>query len=182
MKDKCEWKNVNNLKDGGYKKVFYPCKRFDGRFLERDLPDDKDNPNYCLYCKVDIRKPEPEVIIKRSGGTWGVRNEGIDYLFVSKSNLTIENIKTHFELYLRGMNWCFKPISEIEITDEIALLRPMVITSVLPKNVLSKLIAKENSAFSGDREISGGFFICSYRDNVFTTMGVELATVADLED
>ena len=154
-KDKCEWKEL----------------------ILDDSTHEWETELTTHGMRVKYRDHPSQPIIKKSGGTFAMRDNGIDYLYIGNS-LDPEP-KLYFEDGKNISYW--KPISEIEITDEIALLRPMVVTSVLPKNVLSKLIAKENSAFSGDREISGDFYICSYRDGVFTTMGVKLATVSDLE-
>ena len=113
MSNKCEWKD----------KIFYPCDNFDGRFLERDLPDNKDNPNYCLYCKTDIRKPEEKPLIVKSGGTLVAHFEGVDYLCIDPNNTTgtIEAFKNQLKL-----SNIWKPFSEIILTDEIAKLRPMI--------------------------------------------------------
>lgn len=80
-------------------------------------------PDFCPFCGADTRKPEPKVIIKKSGGTWVKREDGIDYLWMRPELPTSCNTE-------------WKPISEIKITDEIALLRPLIISVKHGKGIL----------------------------------------------
>lgn len=123
--------------------------------------------------EIKIKKePEPaQPIIKKSGETWVVFNNDIDYLFLSDSNYTKENIDTHFHCYLEGLNFDFKPISEIKLTDKIAKLRPMVIHHTLKKPV--KLLY-----YSKDMDFPSAVLM----DNGFLNRlkNVELATIDNL--
>jgi len=159
MSKKCEWK------DG----KFDPCKKFDGRFLERDLPDNKDNPNYCLYCKADIRKPEPEQpIIKKSGDTWVARSFNTDLFCIDPNSKDPEKQISSVDGELTYNRGVWREISEIEITDEIAKLRPMVIVY---NNYKWKLygVDSNTAVFQGE---SSDIYVKSIR----------LATISDLED
>ncbi len=132
--NKCNWKEV--LVDGEPEKYvktglrFFPCDKFDGRFLERDLPDDIDSANYCLYCQTDIRKPEEKPLIVKSGETFIAEWNGVDYLFqIQNSQADISLLKMLFEVDLKRNAWkSFTGDNPdiTELTDEIAKSRPMV--------------------------------------------------------
>lgn len=79
--------------------------------------------SFCPFCGANIIKPEPEVIIKKSGGTWVARYDGVDYLWIG----TPEKYAEYVYLSTFPNQW-WVPISEIKITDEIALLRPMTVS------------------------------------------------------
>ena len=73
-----------------------------------------------MIAKVEIVEPEEKPLIVKDGGTWAAHWKGVDYLFTSN--------RKEQPLYL-GNQERWKPFSEIEkegLTDEIALLRPMV--------------------------------------------------------
>jgi len=120
----CTWK------DGR----FYPCDGFNGKttqgFITTPNPSEEDGErfdrvfNNCKSCGADIRKPEPEIIIKRSGGTWVARYGGVDYLYMCNSKE--EPMLFHFSANPE-IHHSWTPSSEIELTDSIALLRPIVI-------------------------------------------------------
>ena len=112
----------------------------------------------CPYCHTPLVKPEPEVTIKKSGGTWVARYDGVDWLYTSVPGKKEPNFKPNHPAH------CFmwKPISGITITDEIAKLRPMVVTPILEKLVY---ISDNCITAVGD---------------VYDASSVRLATVSDL--
>jgi hypothetical protein len=146
--NKCNWKEV--LVDGEPEKYvktglrFFPCDKFDGRFLEKDLPDDIDSANYCLYCQTDIRKPEEKPLIVKSGETWVAEWKGINYLCIApnyddiegkmpKWNIEqcfrvafIEDYSTSAEYRNAWKSFTGDNPDITELTDEIAKSRPMV--------------------------------------------------------
>lgn len=132
MKSKCGWKG----------EVFYPCINHmtsysdktnthmlmsKGYYIYLDA-----RPNFCPFCGADIIKPEPEEpIIKKSGKTWVARYYEVDYLSMHTELVSIDGtINAKVELFLRQIKqgiWI--PFDDkTEITDEIAKLRPMVVT------------------------------------------------------
>ncbi len=128
------------------------------REIYKDSTKSKEDYPYCKWCGADIRKPEPEVIIKKSGGTWVKRENGIDLLWTCH---------TDGHESMNPDNW--KPISEIEITDNIALLRPMVINR--SNQTLEKLLG----VIKGDLHMA--YYIKPLKNDQW-----ELATVSDLAD
>lgn len=112
---------------------------------------------------------EPEVIIKKSGGTWVARYDGVDYLYTKDDTKEPYFLTTSTKVPRR--EW--QTISEIEITDDIAKLRPMVmILDNGYENCIEKLIAVDPSEeFFKHITISCDCF--KY---------VRLATVSDLEE
>lgn len=69
------------------------------------------------------KKPEPEQpIIKRSGETWVALFDGVDYLWFDNDEPKYNG--EFFQDDLKMSRWVV--ISEIEITDKIAKLRPMI--------------------------------------------------------
>ncbi len=168
---------------------FKPCLNMTGFFERREniIGFTKDKAfygkgisNFCPSCGADIRQPEPEVIIKKSGGAWVSRFEEIDFLLISTSNFTIENVKTHFELYIQGLNCDFKPISEIEITDEIAKLRPMVIRACSNKKEKLRTLYAVLKTIVFFRYVIEGNLPCN--SEVVSDIDYRLATVSDLTD
>jgi hypothetical protein len=122
---KCNWK------DG----KFDPCEGFDGHV--RIIQDYTGHwKTVCKSCHTDIRKPEEEPIIEKSGNTWVAHWKGVDYIstwtkamgrFVadkSFKNCVID------KGYHGGINVWQSFTGDnpdiTELTDEIALLRPMV--------------------------------------------------------
>lgn len=127
VRDKCQWK------DGVFKGCNVILCKIEGNdpdFLKDhkyklSLNDEDYTWTFCPYCGADIHKPKPEPIIKKSGDTCVARFKGIDYLWTAQSKLNIDHeIGLIKETGLFSNSW--KPISEIEITDTIARLWPMV--------------------------------------------------------
>lgn len=120
---------------------------------------------------------KPTVIIEQSGGTWAIKNYGIDYLFLGQDVTERHIVLEAFRDYNAEMNHLFKPISEIKITDEIAKLRPMVVGTA-DKEMLAILYGVHQT-FSivyhrnGDRTNFPGR---EYTDNL------HIATVHDLKE
>lgn len=142
---KCEWK------DG----KFEACDEF--------KPFHDSVGYFCRGCKETITKPKPELetIIKKSGGTYAAMDKNIDYLFINCEELKKKEIPLDFS---NRKFW--KPISEIEITDEISKLRPMVVVD----NSIMKLIAVQLN------ERGYKYHFLSNRSD-----DCSLATVSDLE-
>ena len=167
----CEWKNG----------IFYPC--CEAYNLKHRYTPAKDNEepftslmgipvSYCSFCGSDIRKPEPKVIIKQSGGTWVARYDGVDYLLLDPyvygkiKYMSAEGFKREL------CHW--KPISEIKITDEIAKLRPIVVFS----DKLYFLIAsKGGSSIIASDDMNGFHYDSPHQP---FTKYIRLATVEDL--
>ncbi len=163
---KCEWR------DG----EFTPCLNATGFFEQRSglIGFLKDNAyygrgcaNFCPFCGADIRKPEPEVIIKRSGETWVARHNGIDYLYAEPK---MAKHNPHFipDHPVHTLMW--KPISEIEITDEIAKLRPFVIIGN-GSDISTLAMVRQNRVFNVQKGMA-------YSNDIKLC---RLATVEDLE-
>jgi len=140
---KCEWKNleIDNLPPdiltGDYE------FEYDSDFWTKSTEDVLE-----ILRKIQLpsfyyryRKQEEEPLIVKSGGTWVAYWKSVDYLCTNPD---------HFKLILKE-NWqddieinstdYWKPFSEIELTDEIAKLRPMVIDC----ESIEKLYAIENN-------------------------------------
>lgn len=77
--------------------------------------------NYCAFCGADIRKPEPAVIIKRSGEMWIKRENGFDYYWPRCAKAKPVTDSDFWQVFPK------------EITDEIAKLRPMI---KKPENIM----------------------------------------------
>lgn len=126
--NKCEW---IQMKDFSFQ--FKPCDRFNGKIIEGFYSTDVDNSCIDTFCKckqcgADISKPEENPTIRRSGETWVARYYGVDYFWFD--DRCKNNNEPLFFIHGRkeeGICSGWKPFSEIEITDEIAKLRPMVI-------------------------------------------------------
>ena len=116
---KCEWK------DG----ILNVC---DARAVElrANVTLAEENYPFCKWCGADIREPEPEKpLIIKSGGTWVAHWKGVDYLCVKTFPYDFEVNEEQFLFQLKDRPGTWKSFSEIEkegLTDEIALLRPMV--------------------------------------------------------
>lgn len=133
MKEKCEWN------DGEFypcEDLCYPIKRSSelvfshksGRISMNLEEITEQEYFFCPFCGADIRKPEPKVIIKKSGETFVARYNGVDYLWTKRS-IPWDSDETPllFGTTTGNILAGWKPISEIEITDKIAKLRPMVV-------------------------------------------------------
>jgi hypothetical protein len=127
---KCEWK------DG----KFYGCnKSINGSTIGIEIARGLNRYIgsheiwFCPFCGADIRKPKKtKPIVKPSGKTFVASYDGVDYLCIKKgmyetSEEVIEDAEQNTSpLYHK---W-WKSIDEIEsegITDEIAMLRPIMI-------------------------------------------------------
>lgn len=131
MSNKCEWK------DG----MFSPCEEIEsfhnagvflGKYGKMSIhtefcPDF--SIDFCPFCGADIRKPEPEVIIKKSGGTWVINCHG-DRICINPERYCDDdyNKMDISDELMHHPDWWPK-ISEITIDDNLALLRPMGVFS-----------------------------------------------------
>jgi hypothetical protein len=164
MKDKCEIRE----------KLFSPCKGMT-TVLESDIAAKGSfilsDYKKCPCCGVSL-KPEPEVIIRKSGETWVGKLNEKDYLW------TGEILEDEFQprailksRLLKGDgNW--ELISEIEITDEIAKLRPMVVYTHIGINIYNRKSMCIAVIEGTVRTLKGQDSVGKYR----------LATVSDLEE
>lgn len=107
------------------------CDKFKKNNIDKWYSPLFDEFTHCPYCGTMIVKPEPEVVIKQSGGTWVARYDGVDYLCLDpeehkaiKKNM--EECENEGDI-ITNFKYVWKPISEIKITDDIAKLRPMVV-------------------------------------------------------
>jgi len=125
--------------------------------------------SFCPFCGADIRKPDP--IIKKSGETWVARYEDVDYLWICKNGVS-DPLLINTNSIKNPLLW--KPISEIEITDEIAKLRPMVVGKYYDS--IAKLLYQNKSL--GDRNC-----VILEKTGVINCTGLtRLATIEELED
>ena len=93
---------------------------------------------FCPFCGVDIRKPEEKPLIVKSGGTYAAYSKGVDYLCTNPNpDYNLKDMVEDFnylvkELGFSGTGTPWKSFTGdnpdiTELTDELALLRPMVI-------------------------------------------------------
>lgn len=117
------------------------CKWEDGEFkgcedIRNEIREELDDSielgilgNYCKWCGADIIKPKEDPITIRSGKTWVKCQDGVNYLWTGKK---IENNDPDFLPSITDVNWIAYRDSGgynlLELTDEIAKLRPIVIT------------------------------------------------------
>lgn len=131
----------------------------------------------CHYCDADVCSPEPESpIIRKSGETWVSRYDGVDYMMINNTTLysdvedmVIDVTHSDSDNWFDSCDWL--PISEIEITDDIAKLRPMVIEQCTGFGKIDKLLGLHPPwavTIEGRYRLEHGF--------------VRLATVSDLEE
>ena len=188
MNNKCEWKDG---KFEGCRSMEYRMKNHGWVFtvLAKRLTMYYNNNGFwfCPFCGADIREPEEKPLIVKSGGTFVAHFESVDYLilnpnwWVAETSLTLGREIKKFEDEIKAGRW-IKPFSEITLDDEIAKLRPMVVTEVLPGNCSSKLISVENATNVCGREISGTFYNCVYANNIYTACETRLATPHELQE
>ena len=90
----------------------------------------KDKVIRSLQCQIDdLKDIEPaQLKIIKSGDTWVAEYDGVDYLWVEKSNVYTPDDKDLIDDYIH--DGLYKPFAEIEITDEIAKLRPMMCMNI----------------------------------------------------
>lgn len=158
--NKCEWKNGE----------FDPCDAM-GFTLHHNLITYKMDRHkieisgistplrYCPCCGAYIRKPKPQVIIKRSGETWVKREGGIDYLWMESPYSTKPTLYGPW-----------KPISEIEITDEVGRLRCLV------------RISSDNEIYSLWGVYQGSAFVTIENDDKPYHVRVEDIRIANVDD
>lgn len=175
---KCEWIEIK-AEGLPTKWKFKPCNYGSSYNFADDTAIDSSSGNilkmahiwnFCPVCGADIRKPEPEVIIKKSGETWVALFDGVDYLYTKDDSKEPYFLTTSTKV--PRVEW--KPISEIEITDDIAKLRPMVVGF---KSELRKLYAVTEHG----RYIISGKMLGSKADSIDDIDG-RLATVGDFDD
>ncbi len=129
--NKCEWK------DGKFVGCINTYRRID--FLHGDLCINIVNMGYyvvdfCPFCGADIRKPEETPLIVKSGGTLVVERNGVNYLSMcpdSYGDYNDSDILASIDSFPEIWKSFTRPNPGItELTDEIALLRPMVKATV----------------------------------------------------
>ena len=152
---------------------FYSCDGFDPENGNRHHDGYR---VYCRGCGKSIDKPEPEVIICKSGGTWVARYDGVEYLCMRKPNLNHWDIEEDFNMYRDNIEY-WKSISEIEITDEIAKLNPLVVSDAYG---LCHLIAISRNEIFIVSDINDGEWGCRTTEPRESLK--RLATVSDLEE
>jgi hypothetical protein len=137
------------------------------------------NAKYCSQCGTKFPEPEPQVIIKRSCETWVARYDGVDYLCFDEliGSKKLPDNETVTSQFLKTIGTVWKPISEIEITDEIAKLRPMVILTANP-NTYGIDEGVQMLTYIDNETITAKHMVC-IRSSI---KSIRLATVADLED
>ena len=176
--DKCRWE------DGEFKACFDNHRlgivphisKMQYRYVNPSADEEyyhafNDNPKYCSYCGADIRKPEPEVIIKQSGGTYVAFHDNEDFFCIDPNKY--EQLKHDLDVGEMIFNGIFVRLHEIGITDKIAKLRPMVVTGGKDER-LGKLWGVDNKECLSEYT-SGGI-------NWWNRVVIRLATVADLEE
>lgn len=98
-----------------------------------------------FFNNLENEKPENQPTIVKSGETWVAEYQGVDYLFIPDGKTikigTSWDAEGFEDLIKSGL---MKPISEIEITDDIAKLRPMVIDNNGNGSVLYGVIKTES--------------------------------------
>jgi hypothetical protein len=146
-----------------------------------EIPGISTSLRYCPCCGADIKKPEPQVIIKKSCETWVARYDGVDYLCFDEliGNKQLPDNETVTSQFLKTIGTVWKPISEIEITDEIAKRRPMVVVS-------NKFSGREHDLkmlihVKEDVDSDGSKYVSVYKNRTANTQYARLATVDDLE-
>ena len=129
----CEWKD-GKLNPCGIMKIRLNDPTWGWRIQEQHktyICDGKSIFSYCPFCGgfVEYEKPEKPLIVK-SGNTWIAFHEGVDYLCVYDPGdynpaTTEERIEMFaYDMQNKKARWI--PFIDIKLTDEIALLRPIV--------------------------------------------------------
>ncbi len=155
--NECEWK------DG----KFEPCEIMNDRFISEKMKmkiasyakssfisDGYNAFNYCPFCGADIRKLEEKPLIVKSGGSLEFPGyvafwEGVDYLWTGdklqfKPSFSSSDLKEASGSYWKSFTGENPDITEL--TDELALLRPMCVYCE-KSNRLWKLIAVLETCF-----------------------------------
>ncbi len=124
--NKCEWKDGKfEPCTSGYENYIDLGKPYFGNHLKRGHI-----VKYCPFCGADIRKPEPEKpLIVKSGGTVAVYWQDKNYLCMMPFiDWRLKDYELHFQnnMYDPTRYKLFSLIEKEGLTDNIALLRPMV--------------------------------------------------------
>jgi hypothetical protein len=132
------------------------------------------------YKLVEEKPQQPKII--KSGDTWVTEYMGVDYLCISgavshiKKDQLERELKKDIETYQELNISVWKPISEIEITDEIVRLKPSIVSGIGRGNVRLIHIEKNKVFYTWrdkNDEPRSDWMDKSYKIN--------LATVKDLE-
>ena len=158
------------------------------RNITTDLGEIAESPNFsdemrnkasALQYYILNRKPEP--IIVQSGDTFVASYEGIDYLCIDGAipkRVNVCEINLHERRNPQGdINSFWKPFSEIEITDEIAKLRPVMHRNITPSKDLRKLYGVLSDRCTTKYVIHGDN---GYNSQIADSIDWRLATVKDL--
>ncbi len=124
-KPKCKWEAGKLIPcKSGYENYMDLGKPYFGRDLRPE-----DNVNFCPFCGTDIKTPANPIVII-SGKTFVGYYNNINY-FCIRPKYWLKLLKDYPEFehpeagYFNAADF-WKPFSQIELTDEIAILRPMV--------------------------------------------------------
>lgn len=138
-----------------------------------DFPDRMRNSAGEVYQFIRHYEPEPEKpLIVKSGNTFVAYDKGIDYLCVKpiywvkilKDDVDFKPVEGFFD---DAVYW--DPFSEIELTDEIALLRPIVKMGNFPCTLYGVI---KNAEYP---------YLLYFKDNTFGTYeNCRLATAKEL--
>lgn len=160
LEDKCKWED-GELCICAKHKGFLSMIIANNTYIEQGY-----KLKYCPFCGADIRKPEPEQpSIKKSGGTWVYRADGVDYFVTRPEEAKSEHCLLTLINNCGAENApCAKPIIGLEITDEIAKLRPAVVD--LENNDLYRLwgIIDECAVLTNGNEPVSGFRLATVED------------------
>ena len=127
--NKCEWK------DGKFEGCIDYKYLLDSKITKIHGRNGQEDMNFCPFCGADIREPEPEkLLIVKSGGTLVVERNGVNYLSMcpdSYGDYNDSDILASIDGFPEIWKSFTRPNPGItELTDEIALLRPMVKATV----------------------------------------------------
>ena len=140
---------------------------------------------WCMYAGSNETRecpPEENLLIVKSGGTLVAHFKDVDYLCLDPHIYSNAKILKGWQLEMDLKHWkSFSEIKEEGLTDKLALLRPMVITEVLPESNPSKLISVENTANVCGKSITGTFYNCVYNNTTYTAQEARLATPHELQ-
>lgn len=160
MADKCEWKDleIDNLPPdiltGDYEFEYMSKSIHEWMSAELYRIDKSERIKLIENLiagnfEYHYRKLEPaKPLIVKSGNTWVAYYDGVDYLYLRiKNNIIDDDLEKNLLTSIKYPSidtapW--KPFSEIELTDEIALLRPMVKIDGIPDKLYT-LIYSENT-------------------------------------
>ena len=92
-------------------------------------PQEIDQIILCNYTKTELKKINDEPIIKKSGQTYVARYKDVDYLCMNPDYYKHVKPGTNLNCILEELQQesLWKPFGEIVITDEVALLRPLIV-------------------------------------------------------